>query len=114
MKGDLIKGEIGRLLFDIWNKYSKVSRKKLEEKYGKTLTAEDYFVPDYKRKSPLIKCFEEYMNKVLSEWNFSLEEIEEKHFVDKSIVEQKEAFSHLDNLNLNKNNAFLLSKRNHH
>lgn len=111
---DLIKGRIGKLLFDIWDKYSKVSRKELEEKYGKTLTAEDYFVPDYKRKSPLIKCFEEYMNKVLSEWKFSLEDIEEKHFVDKNIVEQSKAFEHLDNLNLNKNNAFLLSKRNHH
>ena len=88
--------------------------RELEEKYGKTLTAEDYFVPDYKRKSPLIKCFEEYMNKVLSEWKFSLEDIEEKHFVDKNIVEQSKAFEHLDNLNLNKNNAFLLSKRNHH
>ena len=71
-------------------------------------------MPDYKRKSPLIKCFEEYMNKVLSEWKFSLEDIEEKHFVDKNIVEQSKAFEHLDNLNLNKNNAFLLSKRNHH
>ena len=111
---DLIKGQIGGLLFDIWDKYSNVSREKLEEKYGKTLTAEDYFVPDYKRKSPLIKCFEEYMNKVLSEWKFSLEDIEEKHFVDKNIVEQSKAFEHLDNLNLNKNNAFLLSKRNHH
>ena len=111
---DLIKGQIGGLLFDIWDKYSNVSRKELEEKYVKTLTAKDYFVPDYKRKSPLIKCFEEYMNKVLSEWKFSLEDIEEKHFVDKNIVEQSKAFEHLDNLNLNKNNAFLLSKRNHH
>ena len=111
---DLIKGQIGGLLFDIWDKYSNVSREKLEEKYAKTLTAKDYFVPDYKRKSPLIKCFEEYMNKVLSEWKFSLEDIEEKHFVDKNIVEQSKAFEHLDNLNLNKNNAFLLSKRNHH
>lgn len=32
---DLIKGQIGGLLFDIWDKYSKVSRKELEEKYGK-------------------------------------------------------------------------------
>lgn len=111
---DLIKGQIGRLLFDIWNEYSNVSRKELEEKYKTKLSAKEYFTPDYKRKSPLIKCFEEYMDKVLSEWKFSLEQIEEKHFVDKNIVKQSKAFEHLDNLDLNKDNAFLLSKRNHH
>lgn len=111
---DLIKGQIGRLLFDIWDKYSTVKRRDLEEKYKTKLSAKEYFIPDYKRQSPLKKCFDEYKDKVLSEWKFTDEIIEDKHFKDKNIIDEKEAFMHLDNLNLNINNAFLLSKRNHH
>ena len=101
-------------LFDIWDRYSFIKRDDLARKYSKKLTAEDYFIPDYKRNSPLYSYWQEYKKRILSEWKFNEEDIERKHFVDETVVEQKDAFGHLDKLNLNPNNAFLLSKRNHH
>lgn len=112
---DLLKGQIGNeLITYIWEKYSYVKRDDIAEKYAKELTAEDYFIPDYKKSSPLSLYWNEYKQKALSEWKFTEEDIEKKHFVDKTKVEQKDAFKHLDDLNLNEKNAFLLSKRNHH
>ena len=55
-----------------------------------------------------------YKKHVLSEWYFNEEDINKKHFIDKSVAEQKDVFEHLNNLSVNKNNAFLLNKRNHH
>lgn len=110
---DIIKGLIGNNLFNIWEKYSKVSRDKLYEKYGKRPNIEDDLTHDFKRSAPLLSYYDEYKNNILKEWYFTLEEIEKKHFVDKDIVSSKDAFSHLDSLILNKNNAFLASKRNH-
>ncbi len=110
---DIIKGLIGNNLFNIWEKYSKVSRDKLYEKYGKRPNIEDDLTHDFKRSAPLLSYYGEYINNILKEWYFTLEEIEKKHFVDKDIVSSKDAFSHLDSLILNKNNAFLASKRNH-
>lgn len=112
---DLLKGQIGyELMFNIWKENSSVKRDELAKKYSKKLTAQDYFVPDYKRPSPLCSYWDKYIKKALKEWKFTEEDIEKKHFVDKDVVAQKDAFEHLDNINLNKNNAFLLSKRNHH
>lgn len=111
---DLFKGQIGKLLFEIWEENSVVKREDLAKKYSKKFTAEDYFVPDYKRPSPLRAYWDEYIKKALKEWKFTEEDIEKKHFVDKTKVEQKDVFKHLDDLDLNHKNAFLLSKRNHH
>lgn len=111
---DILKGEIGKELFDIWKENSVVKRDYLAEKYSQKLTAEDYFVPDYKRPSPLRLYWDKYIEKALKEWKFTEEDIKRKHFVDKTIVEQEDAFKHLDDLDLNSQNAFLLSKRNHH
>lgn len=111
---DLLKGQIGKLLFDIWEEHSYTRRDDLARKYEKILTPSDYFTPDYKMPSPLHSYWDEYIKRALKEWKFTEKDIEEKHFVDKTKVEQEEAFKHLDCLNLNSNNAFLLSKRNHH
>ena len=61
------------------------------------------------------KHYQEYLEKVLSEWEFTLEDLEEKRFKDKTKVEPEEAFNHLyEDIKPNMNNAFLFSKRNHH
>ncbi len=112
---DLLKGQIGyELVANIWEKNSSIKRDELAKKYSKKLSVEDYFVPDYKKTSPLSAYWDEYKAIALKEWKFTEEDIEKKHFVDKTKVEQEEAFKHLDDLNLNQKNAFLLSKRNHH
>ena len=112
---DLLKGQIGyELMTNIWEKNSYVKRDVLAKKYSKKLTAEDYFAPDYKKSSPISTYWDKYKKRALEEWKFNEEDIEKKRFVDKTKVEQEDAFKHLDDLNLNKKNAFLLSKRNHH
>lgn len=112
---DMLKGQIGNeLISNIWEKESFIKRDELAKKYLKKLSAEDYFIPDYKKTSPLSAYWDEYKATALKEWKFTEEDIEKKHFVDKTKVEQEEAFKHLDDLNLNQKNAFLISKRNHH
>lgn len=111
---DILKGEVGKALFDIWEENSFIKRDDLAKKYSRKLSAEDYFVPDYKRPSPLRAYWDEYIKKALKEWKFTEQDIKKKHFVDKTKVEQEDVFKHLDDLNLNQKNAFLLSKRNHH
>ncbi len=111
---DMIKGEIGKALFNIWEENSFVKRYDLAKKYSTKFTAADYFIPDYKRPSPLRAYWDEYIKRALKEWKFTEQDIEKKHFVDKTKVEQEDVFKHLDDLNLNQKNAFLLSKRNHH
>lgn len=88
---EILMDSIASLLFDIIDEFSKVKRDDIPEDY-----------------------WEKYKEHVLSEWCFNEEDINKKHFVDKSIVEQKEVFEHLNNLNINSKNAFLLNKRNHH
>lgn len=110
---DILKGEIGKNIISIWEDYSLVNRDILKKKYGRSPSIEEDLTLDYKRKAPLEAYFDKYVEKVLGEWHFNEEEIENKHFKDDSIVEQKDAFKHLDNIKLNKNNAFLASKRNH-
>lgn len=88
---DILKGQIGAELFNIWETYSSVKREDIGEDY-----------------------WDNYKEEVLSEWKFNEEDIERKHFVDKGIVNQEDVFKHLDNLDVNINNAFLLSKKNHH
>ena len=110
---DILKGEIGKNIISIWEDYSFVNRDILKKKYGRSPSIEEDLTLDYKRKAPLEAYFDKYVEKVLGEWHFNEEEIENKHFKDDSIVEQKDAFKHLDNIKLNKNNAFLASKRNH-
>ena len=87
---DILKGLIGAGLFDIWEKYARVERDSLSEDY-----------------------WEKYIEEVLSEWKFTEEDIERKHFVDKSYIDPTDVYSHLENLEVNKNNAFLLSKKLH-
>lgn len=110
---ELIMDQILSNLFIIWERYSKVNRDELLKKYERKPTIEEKLTHDFKRKAPLEAYFDEYKKKVLSEWYFTEEDIEKKHFVDKDITLKKDAFEHLDNLILNKNNAFLASKRNH-
>lgn len=110
----ILKSKIADGILDIWDKHSFCKRDDLAKQYEVKPRAEDYFIPDYKKESPLCEYWKNYKKKVLSEWKFSEKDIEEKHFVDKNIVDQKDAFEHLDNLKLNYNNAFLLSKKNHH
>lgn len=88
---DILKGQIGKGLFKIWEKYSIENRENIDLNY-----------------------WDRYKKKVLSEWKFNEEDIERKHFVDKDKVDTKDVFDHLDKLKLNSNNAFLLSKKNHH
>lgn len=111
---EILKQEIAKNLLEIIDKYSFIKRSDLEEKYKIKYTPKDYFTPDYKMKSSVEPYWDEYKKRVLSEWSFDEEDISKKHFVDKNITPKEEAFAHLDELNLNSNNAFLLSKRNHH
>lgn len=110
---EVIKSEILGNLFDIWEQYSKVERDSLVKKYGRKPSIEEDLTHDFKRKSPLVAYYEKYKKNVLNGWYFTEEDIDKKHFIDKDVTSKEEAFSHLDSLILNKNNAFLASKRNH-
>ncbi len=88
---NIIMDKIGNLLLDILDEYAVVKRSDIPKDY-----------------------WENYKKHVLSEWKFNEDDINEKHFVDKTKVEQKEVFDHLNKLEISKNNAFLLNKRNHH
>lgn len=85
-----LRDQLATLLYEILEEYCAVRRKDIPKDY-----------------------WEKYKNHVLSEWYFNEEDIKKRHFIDKTITEQKDAFEHLNNLHLNKNNAFLLNKRNH-
>lgn len=85
----------------------------MAKKYGRKPSLDEDLTYDFKRKSPLVTCHEEYKKKVLSEWYFTEDDIDKKHYVDQDVITKEDAFSHLDSLILNKNNAFLASKRNH-
>ena len=117
---DILKGEIGKGIIDIWEKYNFTYRDSLIKKYAPDLHSypnkEEAFTFKKKEKyGTLHKCFEEYLDIVLKQWHFSLDDLESKRFVDKTKVEQEEVFDHLYNgLKPNMNNAFLFSKRNHH
>ena len=95
---ELIMDQILSNLFIIWERYSKVNRDELLKKYERKPTIEEKLTHDFKRKAPLEAYFDEYKKKVLSEWYFTEEDIEKKHFVDKDITLKKDAFEHLDNL----------------
>ena len=110
---EVIKSEILGNLLDIWEQYSKVKRDSLAKKYGRKPSIEEDLTHDFKRKSPLVAYYEKYKKNVLNGWYFTEEDIDKKHFVDKDATSKEDAFSHLDSLILNKNNAFLASKRNH-
>lgn len=86
-----LRSDIATLLYDIFSEYCNEKRDDLPEGY-----------------------FEKYKEKVLSEWYFNEDDISKKHFVDKSVVEQEDAFKHLKDIDLSKSSAFLFSKRNHH
>lgn len=110
---EVIKSEILGNLLDIWEQYSKVKRDSLVKKYGRKPSIEEDLTHDFKRESPLVAYYEKYKKNVLNGWYFTEEDIDRKHFFDKDATSKEEAFSHLDSLILNKNNAFLASKRNH-
>ena len=110
---EVIKSELLGNLFDIWQQYSKVKRDSLVKKYGRKPSIEEDLTHDFKRESSLVAYYEKYRKDVLKGWYFTEEDIDKKHFIDKDVTSKEEAFSHLDSLILNKNNAFLSSKRNH-
>ncbi len=85
-----LRDQLATLLYEILEEHCAVRRKDIPKDY-----------------------WEKYKKHVLSEWYFNEDDINKKHFVDKTITEQKDAFEHLNHLHLNKNNAFLLNKRNH-
>lgn len=85
---DLIKGQLGKGLFEIWEKFSKVSRKDISPSY-----------------------WDEYKKKTLGEWKFDEQDIKDKHFYNKSQVSSRDAFSHLTKIEPNKKTAFLYDKR---
>ena len=85
-----LRNQLATLLYEILEEHCAVRRKDIPKDY-----------------------WEKYKKHVLSEWYFNEDDINKKHFVDKTITEQKDAFEHLNHLQLNKNNAFLLNKRNH-
>lgn len=85
-----LRDQLATLLYEILEEHCAVRRKDIPKDY-----------------------WEKYKKHVLSEWYFNEDDINKKHFVDKTITEQKDAFEHLNHLQLNKNNAFLLNKRNH-
>ena len=115
---DILKGLIGKSLFEIWNEYGPINRDDLVEKYAPELLqypspeeAFEFCPPD--KYGVLHKCWDEYVEKILSEWNFSLEELEEKRFKGNDLESPEDVYVHLYKLKPNKKNAFLLSKRNH-
>ena len=116
---DKLKGLIGTSLFQIWEDYNAINRDSLAVEYApETLqnpTPEEAFSfkPPHKY-GKLHAYWDEYLEKILSEWNFTLDEIEEKRFKANDGTSQDEAFKHLYEIEPNKNNAFLFSKRNHH
>lgn len=110
---EVIKSEILGNLLEIWQQYSNVKRDSLVKKYGRRPSIEEDLTHDFKRKSPLVAYYEKYKKDVLNGWYFTEDDINKKHFIDKDVASKEEVFSHLDSLILNKNNAFLSSKRNH-
>ena len=116
---DLLKGMIGKSLFEIWDEYNHVNRDDLVRKYAPELLDYPNLEETFEFKPPnkygvLHKCWDEYLEKILSEWNFTLEDLEEKRFKANDVVSQEEVFSHLYKIKPSKNNAFLFSKKNHH
>ena len=116
---DVLKGMIGRSLFEIWHQYSFVSHNELVKEYAPELLGYPSPEEAFKFREPnkygkLHRYWDEYLEKVLSEWNFTLDEIEEKRFKANDSTPKEESFEHLYTLKPNKNNAFLFSKRNHH
>lgn len=115
---DILKGMIGKCLFDIWDEYSFTNRddlvKACSKQQAKYPTPEEAF--DFKPNNKygvLHQYWEDYLKKILSEWKFTLEDLEKKRFKVNDSIEQDEVFSHLYQIKPNKNNAFLFSKRNH-
>lgn len=116
---DILKGLIGKTLFEIWEEYSTVNREDLARKYAPETLGYPSPKEAFEFRSPnkygtLHKYWDEYLEKVLSEWNFTLEDIEEKRFKGNDSASQDDVFEHLYTLKPNKNNAFLFSKQNHH
>lgn len=116
---DILKGQIGKGIIDVWEQYCYTHRDDLVQKYVPNLynypTPEEAFSFKKPEKyGPLHKYWDEYLEKILSEWEFTLEDLERKRFKDKTNVAQEEAFNHLYEIEPNMNNAFLFSKRNHH
>ena len=116
---DLLKGSIGKSLLEIWEEYSNISRDEIVKNYAPELlkypSPEESF--EFRRPNKygiLHKYWDEYLKRILSEWNFTLEDLEEKRFKGNDSLSNEEAFNHLYTLKPNKNNAFLFSKRNHH
>lgn len=116
---DLLKGLIGRSLFQIWDEYSYTHRDDLVKKFAPEMLKYPSPEEAFEFRPPnkygvLHNYWDEYLKQVLSEWNFTLEEIEEKRFKGNDVISNDEVFSHLYTIEPNRNNSFLFSKRNHH
>ena len=116
---DILKGQIGKGIIDIWEENSYTYRDDLVKQYAPDLynypTPEKAFAFEKAPKYGVLHaCWDEYLEKILSEWEFTLDDLESKRFKDKTKVEQEDVFNHLYTMKPNMNNAFLFSKRNHH
>ena len=88
---DVLKEKISNGIYEIWDNNFHEKKDNIPEDY-----------------------WEKRNEEVLGEWYFDADEIKMKHFKNPNKVSTDEAFEHLNNIEPNKNNAFLLSKRNHH
>lgn len=116
---DKLKGLIGKSLFQIWDEHSHVNRDDiatqcLEDKSPYPTPEESFEFQKPHKYGKLHKYWDDYLEKILSEWNFTLEDLEDKRFKGNDATTQEEVFEHLYKIEPNKNNAFLFSKRNHH
>ena len=116
---DILKGLIGKSLFQIWDEYSLINRDDLVKQYAPELLQYPSSEEAFEFKAPnkygvLHKYWDEYLQTILSEWNFTLEDLEDKRFKANDAITNDEVFNHLYTIKPNNNNAFLFSKRNHH
>ena len=88
---ELLKEKIATGLYDIWIRNSVDSKENIPEDY-----------------------WEKRNEEILGAWYFDADLIESKKFKNPKKVSTEEAFEHLNNIEISKNSAFLLSKRNHH
>ncbi len=81
-----LREHLGTLRWKIWERFSFVTRNEIPDNY-----------------------YEQFVEERINEWpHFTHDEIEERVFKQPGIVTTKEAFSHLENIEFNSDNAFLL------
>ena len=84
-----LRDVLATLKWEIWESFEIESRKKIESDY-----------------------YEKFIEKKISEWPFfTIEAIRKREYCPSSIVTEEEAFEHLDNINYNLKNAFLIKSK---